>query len=61
MDTNFHSDTRAGTLGGTALVILAQLNLSQILETAVLAAVGAVVSFLVSLALKRLLRRRKKE
>jgi len=61
MDTNFPSDTKAGTLGGTALVVIMQLNMAQILETAILAAVGAVVSFGVSVALKAVLRRQKKD
>lgn len=45
---------RAGTLGGTFTVLLA-LNSAAILETVVLAALGAAVSFSVSIALKGLL------
>ena len=42
---------RAGTVGGTLLVVLLQLSAAQLLETVVLAAVGAVVSYGVSMAL----------
>lgn len=49
----------AGTFGGTLLVLLS-LNAGALLETAVLAALGATVSFGVSMALNRLLRRRPK-
>lgn len=50
---------RAGTLGGTLLVLLT-LNAGAILETVALAAIGAAVSFVVSFALHRLLHRRQK-
>ena len=61
MDTNFPSDTRTGTIGGTLLVLIYSLKPAQILETAVLAAIGAVVSFAVSVGLKAAFRKRKKE
>jgi hypothetical protein len=60
MDMSSLSETRAGTLGGTLLVLLCSLKPAQILETAVLAAVGAGVSFVVSFALKALLKKVKK-
>ena len=41
-----------GTLSGTVLSILPQLNSQDILVTVVLAMVGAITSFLVSLLLK---------
>lgn len=47
------------TGGGTLLSILGQIGLNDALRTAVLAAIGAAVSYLVSLALQRLLRRKK--
>ena len=56
-----HGPERAGTVGGTLLVVLLQLSTAQLLETVVLAAVGAVVSYGVSMALKWLLRRWRKE
>ena len=46
---------RAGTLGGTFTVLLS-FNSATLLETVVLAALGATVSFTVSIALKSLLR-----
>ncbi len=46
------------TGGGTLLSVVGQLGLHDALRTAVLAAIGAAVSFLVSLALQRLLRRK---
>ncbi|HWJ28475.1 MAG TPA: hypothetical protein VNS32_18155 [Flavisolibacter sp.] len=58
METNYPSDfsTRAGTTGGTLLVILLQISSEELAKTGVLAAVGAVVSFSVSLLLKYLVR-----
>lgn len=52
------SSTRAGTTGGTLLVLLVQISGGELLKTAVLAAVGAAVSYLVSYLLKRLQQRR---
>jgi hypothetical protein len=61
MNTNFPSDgnIRSGTIGGTVLVLLLQLTTSEMLKTAVLAAIGAAVSFIVSLLLKWLVRKLK--
>ncbi|RPD45538.1 hypothetical protein [Paracnuella aquatica] len=50
-------NTRAGTAGGTLLVLLLQLSSGELIKTAVLAGVGAAVSFAVSFALQRLVRR----
>ncbi|PWH86744.1 hypothetical protein [Brumimicrobium oceani] len=50
-----HSDdntTLIGTLSGTILSIIATFDLSDIVKTVILAAVGATVSFLVSRGLK---------
>lgn len=52
--------TRAGTAGGTVLVLLS-LSWSTVLETALLATIGAVVSYSVSLGLKALHRWGRKE
>ncbi len=46
------------TGGGTLLSLFGQFGVHDALRTAVLAAIGATVSFLVSLVLQRLLRRR---
>lgn len=42
-----------GTGSGTLLSILAQLGMHEVLKTAVLAAIGATVSFVVSWGLQR--------
>ena len=42
-----------GTGGGTLLGIIGQLGMHDVLKTAVLAAIGAVVSFGVTLLLQR--------
>jgi len=42
-----------GTGGGTLLSIMAQLGMHDMVKTAVLAALGAVVSFAVTWALQR--------
>ena len=54
MDVNYHPDraTKAGTAGGLLLVLLMKLDAASLLETAVVAAVGAVISFGVSVLLK---------
>ena len=49
--------TRAGTAGGTLLVVLLQISSGEVLKTAVLAAVGAGVSFVVSYTLQRLIKK----
>jgi hypothetical protein len=61
MNTGFPSDgnIKSGTIGGTAVVLLLQLTGSEVMKTALLAAVGAAVSFLVSLLMKWLLRKLK--
>jgi mannitol-specific phosphotransferase system IIBC component len=47
--------TGAGTVGGTLVTIVANINREGILKTAALAGIGAVVSFCVSHLLKRFL------
>lgn len=47
-----------GTGGGTLLSVVAQLGMHDMAKTAVLAAIGAVVSFAVSWMLQRWQRRR---
>ncbi len=56
----FDSSTKAGTIGGTLLTILVNINSADLLKTGFLAAVGAVVSFIVTLFLKFLIKRFKK-
>jgi mannitol-specific phosphotransferase system IIBC component len=45
-------------VGGTLLVVLVQITSGEVLKTAVMAAVGAVVSFGVSWLLQRVVKRR---
>ena len=56
----FDKTTKAGTAGGTLLSIFANINSEDLAKTAVLAAIGAVVSFGVTLLLKLLVKRIKK-
>ncbi|GGC45972.1 hypothetical protein GCM10011386_42800 [Parapedobacter defluvii] len=46
-----------GTTGGTLLSVIGQLGVHDMLRTALLAAIGAVVSFAVTLLLQRLRRK----
>jgi hypothetical protein len=52
-----HDGTVAGTAGGTLLTIFANIHSEDIVKTAVLACIGAVVSFTISIALKWISRR----
>lgn len=56
--TSNGSSTRTGTLGGTLLCLLLQVQAGEVFKTVLLAATGAAVSYLVSFALARLLKRR---
>jgi len=47
-----------GTTGGTLLSVIGQLGVHDMLRTALLAAIGAVVSFIVTWLLQHLWRRR---
>ena len=51
------SGTKAGTIGGTLLSVALTIDGSDLMRTAVLAAVGAIVSFTISLLLKFLVRK----
>ncbi|MFB2121119.1 hypothetical protein [Parapedobacter sp. 2B3] len=53
-----NSQLGIGTGGGTLLSVLAQLGMHDVVKTAVLAAIGATVSFAVSWLLQRCTRRR---
>jgi hypothetical protein len=48
-------DIRSGTAGGTLLIIILHIGTAQLLDTVVLATIGAVVSFAVSRILKWLI------
>jgi hypothetical protein len=60
MNQVFDNTTKAGTVSGTLLSIFANINSGDVLKTAILAAIGAVVSFSVTLLLKLLIKRLKK-
>ena len=49
---NLHVSTRMGTAGGMLTVLLFSLSAGELVKTALLAAVGAAVSFTVSVGLK---------
>ncbi|MFB2118551.1 hypothetical protein [Parapedobacter sp. 2B3] len=49
----------AGTGGGTLLSVIGQLGLHDVLKTAVLAAIGALVSFAVSWLLQRWVKKKR--
>ena len=61
MDSNLQPQGSAtmATVGGTLLVMLLQIDTGEILKTSCLAAIGATVSFIVSMALKWLVRKRR--
>jgi len=57
---SFSGGVGAGTAGGTLTIILANIPAADLIKTALLAAVGALVSFSVSLLLRVLVRRWRK-
>ena len=58
MSTNSH--TLMGTAGGTLLSVIPNIQSADVLETVVLATIGAVVSFTISLVLKSIIKKHKK-
>ena len=52
--------TKAGIAGGTLLTVFFNIHRADIIKTMVLAAVGAIVSFGVSLLMKMILRKTRK-
>lgn len=56
----FDTNSKAGTAGGTMLTIIAFINNADIVKTAVLAAVGALVSFSMTVLLQLLIKYFKK-
>lgn len=54
---NIESGTILGTVSGTALTVVVNIGSSDMIKTVILAALGAVVSFSVSLFLKWLVKK----
>ena len=52
---------QAGFLGGTLTGMVVNISVADILVTIILSAVGAMVSFLVSMALRKIISRKKHE
>ncbi|WP_421872955.1 hypothetical protein [Marinoscillum sp.] len=52
MSQSAHIGTKAGTIGGTLLSIIPNLTGADIAKTIILAAIGAVVSFGISILMK---------
>jgi urea transporter len=48
--------TRVTTIGGTLVILLANINSSDIIRTVVLTMIGAIVSFLMSLLIKKVMK-----
>jgi hypothetical protein len=59
MEHNFQGggSTAAGTIGGTLLILIINMNTEEVLKTALLAAIGAAVSFVISMLLKLLVKK----
>lgn len=53
-------DLKLGTAGGTLLSVMPQIGADELLKTAILAAVGAIISFVVSFVLQWLRRSRRR-
>lgn len=60
MNQHFDTTTKAGTAGGTLLTIFGNISSEDIFKTIILAAIGAVISFGVTIFLKTLIKRFKK-
>lgn len=56
---NIENGTILGTVSGTALTVMVNIGSSDLIKTVVLAALGALVSFSVSLFLKWLVKKLK--
>jgi len=60
MNQHFDNTTKAGTAGGTLLTIFSNISSADVIKTIILAAIGAAVSFTVTIFLKALIKRFKK-
>jgi hypothetical protein len=59
-EPNFTGHTKYGTLGGIITILLYNISTSDVVKTTVLAAIGAFVSFFVSLVLRYCMRKWRK-
>jgi hypothetical protein len=50
-----------GTVSSTLLVLLFSIDTEELLSTIILAAIGAIVSFIISVLLERVFRKKKKD
>ncbi|MBK7290113.1 MAG: hypothetical protein IPI78_07700 [Chitinophagaceae bacterium] len=60
-DHSTFNGTKAGTAGGTLTILLANLSVTDLLQTAILAAIGALVSFITSILMKYLFKKWRKK
>ena len=56
VETPVNGNVYAGTFGGLLLTVFSNLFVEDMMRTIILAVIGAVVSFVVSLTLKELIR-----
>ncbi|MGE5521179.1 MAG: hypothetical protein ACM3VS_14730 [Candidatus Dadabacteria bacterium] len=56
MQEYFDRTTKSGTITGTLLTVVSNIRTEDLVKTAILAAVGALVSFSVTLLLKLIVR-----
>ena len=59
-EQSFNTMTKVGTAGGTLTIFLMNITTTDVMKTAVLSAIGAAVSFGVSLLLKMFIRKWRK-
>ena len=55
------SNQSVGTCGGTILAVVGMMDFNDIFKTAILAAIGAFVSFIVSAIMNRIFKSKKKK
>lgn len=55
------NNTKAGTAGGTLLALLLAIGGGEVVKTIVMTGVGAIVSFVVSMAMKWLVNKARKK
>jgi hypothetical protein len=56
----FDTNTRIGTAGGTLLTIFMKIKSEDLVKTAVLAGIGAAVSFIITILLKLIVKKIRK-